>query len=56
VLFLGVVILVLGRFVIAFTAGYYVVFLVANVVASLPLAVVFQSPLIIGEVTQAFCG
>jgi hypothetical protein len=33
----------------AFTAGYFIVFLVANVVASLPIAVVFQSPLIIGK-------
>jgi predicted MFS family arabinose efflux permease len=54
VLFLGVVILVLGRCVTAFTAGYYIVFLVANVVASLPVSVVFQSPLIIGKVARTF--
>jgi predicted MFS family arabinose efflux permease len=48
VLFLGVVILVIGRCVSAFTASYYSVFLVANFVACLPIAVVFQSPLIIG--------
>lgn len=48
VLFLGVLTLVLGRCVSAFTAGHFIVFLVANLVASLPIAVVFQSPLIIG--------
>jgi predicted MFS family arabinose efflux permease len=48
VLFLGVVVLVIGRCVSAFTASFYSVFLVANLVACLPVAVVFQSPLIIG--------
>jgi hypothetical protein len=37
----------------AFTASYFIVFLVANVVASLPIAVVFQSPLIIGKMSEA---
>lgn len=55
-LFLGVATLVLGRCVVAFTAGTYVVFLLANFVASLPISVVFQSPLIIGKISQAFCG
>ncbi|XP_021937634.1 solute carrier family 22 member 24-like isoform X3 [Zootermopsis nevadensis] len=54
VLFLGVATLVLGRCVVAFTAGTYVVFLLANFVASLPISVVFQSPLIIGmEISSA---
>jgi predicted MFS family arabinose efflux permease len=52
VLFLGVLTLVIGRCVSAFTAGHFVVFLVANVVASLPIAVVFQSPLIIGNTSE----
>jgi predicted MFS family arabinose efflux permease len=52
VLFLGVLTLVLGRCVSAFTAGHFIVFLVANIVASLPIAVVFQSPLIIGKISE----
>jgi hypothetical protein len=49
VLFLGVIALVVGRCVSVFTASIYSVFLLANFVANLPVAVVFQSPLIIGE-------
>lgn len=54
VLFLGVTTLVLGRCITALTASYYSLFLAANIIASLPVAVVFQSPLIIGmEVSSA---
>jgi predicted MFS family arabinose efflux permease len=48
VLFLGVSLLVLGRCVLAFSAELYPVFLTAVVVTSLPIGVIFQSPLIIG--------
>jgi predicted MFS family arabinose efflux permease len=48
VMFLGVALLVLGRCVLAFSASLYPVFLTAVVVTSLPMGVIFQSPLIIG--------
>ncbi|KAJ4432374.1 hypothetical protein ANN_20993 [Periplaneta americana] len=48
VMFLGVLLLVLGRCVAVFSAGIYTLFLAANVVSSLPAGVIFQSPLIIG--------
>lgn len=48
VMFLGVSLLVLGRCVLAFSADLYPVFLTAVVVTSLPMGVIFQSPLIIG--------
>jgi MFS family permease len=54
VLFLGVVILVVGRCASAYTASLYSVFLVANFVANLPISVVFQSPLIIGGAAEIF--
>jgi hypothetical protein len=47
-----VVALVVGRCASAYTASFYSVFLVANFVANLPVAVVFQSPLIIGGVAE----
>lgn len=54
VLFLGVSLLVLGRCVLAFSAELYPVFLTAVIVTSLPMGVIFQSPLIIGmEVSSA---
>jgi len=55
VLFLGVVTLVIGRCASAFTASIYSVFLVANFVANLPVAVIFHSPLIIGGMAETFC-
>lgn len=55
VMFLGVALLVLGRCVLSFSAGIYPLFLTAVVLTSLPMGVIFQSPLIIGiyEVTAA---
>jgi hypothetical protein len=55
VMFLGVALLVLGRCALLFSAGLYPMFLTAIVVTSLPMGVIFQSPLIIGiyETTRA---
>jgi hypothetical protein len=47
-MFLGVALLVLGRCVLSFSAGIYPLFLTAVVLTSLPMGVIFQSPLIIG--------
>jgi hypothetical protein len=46
------IIIVLGRCVSAFTAGYYTIFLVANFFASLAVSVVLGAPYIIGNVAE----
>jgi predicted MFS family arabinose efflux permease len=48
VMFLGISLLVLGRCVLAFSTELYPLFLTAAIVTSLPMGVIFQSPLIIG--------
>jgi hypothetical protein len=52
VLFIGAIIIVLGRCVSAFTAGYYTIFLVANFFASLAISVVLGATYIIGTVAE----
>jgi len=52
VLIIGAIIIVLGRCVSAFTAGYYIIFLVANFFTSLAISAILGAPYIIGIVAE----